>query len=94
MGIESQFKAAEEGLRAALVAGGDTAPHRAELARLRADLAGQQNLRAQLAEADERAKHQAAEAAIHLDAECIAAQAQARLTALLAPFSIEDFRHD
>lgn len=94
MGIELQIKAAEECLRAALVAGQDTGAHRAELGRLQAALAHQRALETQAASSAAQAARRAAEASIQVDAARIAAEAVGRLKAFLTPFSTEDLQHD
>lgn len=90
MDIELRIKAAEDCLRAALVGGQDTTPHRAELDRIRADLAQQQAVAAQVAAASARAAREAAEASIQHDAASIAAESAGRVQAFLTAFSIQD----
>ncbi|KDP84214.1 hypothetical protein CF70_021210 [Cupriavidus sp. SK-3] len=90
MGIELQIKAAEECLHAALVGGQDTTPYRAELDRLRADLARQRALETQAEASAAQAARKAAEASIQRDAARIAAESAGRVQAFLAAFFIED----
>lgn len=90
MGIELQIRAAEERLHAALLGGQDTTPPRAELNRLRADLAQQQAAAAQVAAASSRAAREAAEASIQHDATCITSASAGRVQAFLTAFSFED----
>jgi len=90
MNVELRIKAAEELLRAALVAGQDTAPHRAELDRLRAEFVREQAAGTKAAASAERLTKEATEAVIHRDAEGIAAEAAGRVQAFLANFEIEE----
>ncbi|MGT2429584.1 hypothetical protein ACU4HD_14150 [Cupriavidus basilensis] len=90
MGSEPQIKAAEECLRAALVAGQDTSAHRAELGRLQAELAHRRALETQAAASAVQDARRAAEASIQHDAGRIAAESAERVQAFLAAFFIED----